>query len=170
MRRGFFVFQNQRLWRDLNRAQDELLKLAEEKQAVENALTTLESTDLAKEVELLTLKLATVEKERVAAGEETARLRAAQDNLRVRLERIPRALGVLDAMQAMYFGSGPTAAGIARIDGAASALGDAEITGLWTAAKATIDLEKRSWSGMLEGRVFSALLSQIREALRASAP
>lgn len=146
-------------------ANQALSDLKEQNSELEKELIAFKNTDLAKEVELLNLKLANTKKELADSQFAESNLKSQVETLKSNLSQIRPYNEAIDVIRQMYFGPGPSASGIAKIDAKIAALKDIEISNLWGQAKASINLEQRSWSGQYEGEVLGAIISRIRNLL-----
>lgn len=161
---GYFVRQSQLL-------QNQLANLKEEKSKVETEFALFKATDLAKEVELLQLKLKTVnrdfavkEKELVATLQEKAGVTLQLQTARANSTKIRSRLDAIDAIDRMV-GAGPNAETAATVDSKVATVKDASVTEAWTAAKQDIDFVKMSWNGNTIADVVMALTRSIRNLL-----
>lgn len=161
---GYFAYQNYAL-------QNKLAGLAEEKASIVTELAVLKATDLAKEVEIMQLKLKTAErdfaaKEKELAGalQEKASAALQLQTARANSTKIRSRLDAIDATERMI-GAGPNAQSVASVDAKISAVKDADITEAWAVAKRDIDFVKMSWNGNTIAGVVMALTRSIRNLL-----
>ncbi len=145
--------------------QSELTKTEKALNESEKALIYYKSTDLAKEAELLNLKLKNAERDLAVSQKETAATQARVKSLESNLAKIPAYLSVIDAIQDLV-ADGPTAAKLSVVDAKVSALSDQQMSSRWnTSGRPSIDLERRSWgSGIYE--MVKALTVKVRELIK----
>ena len=96
---GYFFWQNQVL-------ENQTAKLKDEKAKVETELAVLKATDLAKEIEVLNLKLQARDKELVDAKKNLSTIQTAFDSFRSDVNMIPKATSIISLMM-MTFGKQP---------------------------------------------------------------
>lgn len=162
---GIFFAQNSSLKKEAKTLQSELTKTQKSLTEAEKKLIYYQNTDLAKEVEILKLKLATAEKDLAASVDQVSSLQKRVDTLEANSDKIQLHLEAINAINEMFFGSGPSEKGVAQIDVKIAALKDSEITNLWQQAKAGIDTEKRSWGGDSIGRTLDKITSRVSDLL-----
>ena len=139
--------------------------LTQEKAGVEKELAVLKASDLAKEVELLSFKLKTVEKSLSESENEASRLGSRVQTLETSLNKIKPYLSAIDAVQKVVNGeTGITKASLANADPKISALKDPEISNYWRKAKDYINFDGdrvSSYDQRFFGYAISAIISRI---------
>ncbi|MEK7209761.1 MAG: hypothetical protein AAB670_02450 [Patescibacteria group bacterium] len=150
---GYFYTQHSSLRGEAKNLNQQLSRLQNEKTKIETELAVLKATDLVKEAEVLTLKLTTAGKDLSAvqkdlATAEKARSDIALDLYRLKnnLAKIPAYLNAIDAIGDVP-AQGPTRENVAVVDVKIAILKDDAVSSRWQAAKASIDIEKKSWMG-----------------------
>jgi len=117
--------------------EDNVSSLQEEKTQLEKDLIFYKNTDLAKDNELLRVKLENAEEDLTAA-------RSRVTVLETNLNKIEPYTDVISAIE--RFLSAPfTKNGLADIETKVSALGDAEVSNRWATARATVDFANNGW-------------------------
>ena len=140
-------------------------KLTQEKAGVEKELAVLKSSDLAKEVGLLSFKLKTAEKSLSESESEASRLGSRVQTLETNLNKIKPYLSAIDAVQKVITGEiGITKTSLANADPKISALKDSEISDQWRKAKDYINFDGdrvSSYDQRFFGYAISAIISRI---------
>jgi len=93
---GYFFWQNQNLSGQLNYARSQIAETKEAKSKVENELVVLKNTNLAKENEILRLKLKTAEKDLIQEKEAFSQFRS-------RVASIPQITDALSLITSLVF-------------------------------------------------------------------
>ena len=144
-------------------------KLTQEKAGVEKELAVLKSSDLAKEIELLSFKLKTTEKSLSESGSEVSRLGSRVQTLETNLNKIRPYLSAIDAVQKVVTGeTGITKASVANADPKVAVLNDLEISGYWREAKDNIHFDGgrvSSYNQRFFGDAISAMVSRVLNLL-----
>ncbi|MDZ4285958.1 MAG: hypothetical protein U1A23_03460 [Candidatus Sungbacteria bacterium] len=118
-------------------SQAQVTKLIDQKTRVETELSLLKATDLAKDNELLRLKLQNTEQNLAGAQN---RVKTLETNLN-KIEPFSNAISIIER-----FFSGPfTQKGLADIDTKISVLQDMEVSNRWTTARGTVDFANNGW-------------------------
>ena len=135
---GYFFRQNQAL-------ENQIAKLKDEKANVEKEFAVFKATDLAKENEILTLKLQRAEKDITERNEKIAALQkdlaGVQSRiamLEINLKKIKSYTAILVAFNHWQYDGSPyhiLDRDTSKIDAAIAALGDSEISQLWNSIK-----------------------------------
>ena len=118
-------------------SQAQVTKLIDGKTRVETELALLKATDLAKDNELLRLKLQNTEQN----------LTGAQNRVKTLETNLNKIKPFLDAVSTIerFFSAPFTQKGLADIDTKISVLQDMEVSNRWTAARATVDFANNGW-------------------------
>lgn len=155
---GYFFWQNAVL-------NDQLTNLKNEKSKVDTELAVLKTSDLAKEVERLSLKLKTTEQNLSKSEQEVSRLGARVNTLETSLTKIKPYLSAIDAVQKVVTAeTGITKASVANADPQVAALKDPEISDHWRKAKDYINFDGdrvSSYNQRFFGDAISAMVSRI---------
>lgn len=161
---GYFFYQNQIL-------QSQIVGLKDEKAGVEKELAVWQSTDLAKEAELLQLKLQAVEKDLAYEKKELAKVTKDKSDLVSQLQaiqsdsaKIKIRLDAVDALERMV-GAGPNAQSVASAGAKISSIRESDISDTWTIAQRDIDLVRLSWNGNTIADTVIAITASIRNLL-----
>ena len=152
---GMFFSQNRSLNNKLGTSQQALNE-------AEKALIYYKNTDLAKEVELLQLKLVAAQKDLVASQNDATTAKARVKTLEAGNAKLLAYLAAIDAIETMI-ANGPTPAGVATVDAKILVLNDSQVSAKWAQAKAGIDLERRSWSGESISDTVKTITLRIRD-------
>lgn len=155
---GFFFIKKQSL-------ENQLVSLKEEKTNVEKEFAMFKATDLAKEVEILQLKLKATEKDLSALQSEAPDLKARIRTFEAGVSKLESYLNAINAIENMV-GGGPTAAGVASVDSALNKLNDSSVSDRWANAKRGIDLDRKSWQGTSISDTVITITSRIRDFFR----
>ena len=134
---GYFYTQYSSLQGEAKSLNQQLLQVQNEKTKIETELAVLKATDLAKDNELLRLKLQNTEQ--VLAGAQS-RVKTLETNLN-KIKPYTDAVSVIER----FFSAPFTQKGLADIDTKISALQDTEVSNRWIAAKATVDFANNGW-------------------------
>lgn len=168
---GYFVWHNQVLSAQLNRAMEQVAELKEAKSEVETELAVLRASDFIKEIELLQLKLKTAEQNLVAkerglatALQEKSGLANQLQAARANSAKIRARLDAVDVVERMV-GAGPNAESVANVDSKIAMVKEAGVTEVWAIAKRDIDFARMSWNGNTIADVVMALTRSIRNLL-----
>lgn len=143
----------------------ELKTVSESLDDAEKDLIYYRNTDLAKEVQLLQLKLANAERDLATAQKEIANLQTKINNLETSISKTYLHLDAVAAMEG-FLGGPFTVSGLANIDAKISLLGDSQVMSQWLKAKETIDISRNSWSPQDFFDTVFLLNSRIRSLLR----
>ena len=138
--------------------------LKDEKTKIETELAVLKSTDLAKEAELLQLKLKNTEKELATAQNSITNLQNKNTALDANLRKITPYLDAISAIE-QALNAPFTAASLANIDTKINALKDSQITSRWSQGKSTIDISQQSWMPTDVFNTIFLISSRIRNLL-----
>ena len=118
-------------------SQAQVTQLIDGKIRVETELALLKATDLAKDNELLKLKLQNTEQDLAGAQ---SRVKTLETNLN-KIEPFPNAISAIER-----FFSGPfTQKGLADIDTKINVLQDMEVLSRWMTARGTVDFANNGW-------------------------
>jgi len=152
---GYLYTQNLASQNKIEQLNQQLSRLEDEKTKIETELMILKATDLAKEAEVLTLKLASAEKDFASTQKnlvivEKSRSDLALDFYRLKsnLAKIPAYLNAIDAMEDIA-AQGPNQTNVAAVDAKVALLKDDAISSRWQTARAGINIEKQAWMGGL---------------------
>ena len=152
---GYFYTRNLASQSKIEQLNQQLSQLEYEKTKIETELAVLKATDLAKEAEVLTLKLASAEKDLASTQKNLAIAEKFRSDLAIdfyrlknNLTKIPAYLNAIDAMEDIA-AQGPNEINVAAVDAKVAILKDDAISSRWQAAKAGINIEKQSWMGGL---------------------
>ena len=126
----------------------------------EKELIFYKNTDLAKEVEILNLKLTNIEKNLKSTESQLNSTQTQLKNLQTNTTKIKPYLDVINAIENLL-SEGPNANNVSNVNSKVSTLGDSEVSDQWAKAKASIDLEKSSWSGSEISATVSLITSKI---------
>ena len=126
----------------------------------EKELIFYKNTDLAKEVEILQLKLNSAEKKLESTESQLNSTQTQLKNLQTNTTKIKPYLDVINAIENLL-SEGPNANNVSNVNSKVSTLGDSEVSDQWAKAKASIDLEKSSWSGSEISATVSLITSKI---------
>jgi len=126
----------------------------------EKELIFYKNTDLAKEVEILQLKLNSAEKKLESTESQLNSTQTQLKNLQTNTTKIKPYLDVINAIENLL-SEGPNANNVSNVNSKVSTLGDSEVSDQWARAKASIDLEKSSWSGSEISATVSLITSKI---------
>ena len=143
---GYFYTQHSSLRGEAKNLNQQLSRLQDEKTKIETELAVLKATNLVKEVEVLTLKLVTAEKDLATVGKARSDIALDLYRLKNNLVKIPAYLNAIDAIEDVP-SQGPTRENVATADAKIAVLKDDAVSSRWQAAKASIDIEKKSWMG-----------------------
>lgn len=163
---GFLFTKNGSLTKQVQELNDQLKTVSDKLNDAEKELIYYKNTDLAKEVQLLQLQLTAAEKDLATSQQDASSAQARVKTLETNLAKIGPYLDAMQAISDMFFDTGPTDKGVARIDAKIAVLKDASISNVWADAKSGIDTERRSWSGESIGKTMSAIISQINSLLQ----
>ncbi|KKT82381.1 MAG: hypothetical protein UW79_C0007G0003 [Candidatus Yanofskybacteria bacterium GW2011_GWA2_44_9] len=161
---GYFYVQNSKLGVEASQLKNEVLQLKEEisqledeKTEAETALAILKATDLAKEAELLRLKLANIEKELNSSNQMVSELSTNMSKIRP----------YTDATTTIerFFNAPFTQKGLADIDTKISVLQDMEVSNRWMNARGTVDFANNGWGPHDFFQVVFLLNSRIKSLL-----
>lgn len=133
----YFYFQYSGLQKQIKDLNQQLLQIQDDKTKIETELAVLKATDLAKEAELLLLKLKTTEQSLSAAVKRTT-------ELETDMNKIKPYADVTTAIE-RFFSAPFTQKGLVDIDTRISILQDMEVTNRWMTAKATVDFANNGW-------------------------
>lgn len=158
----FYIFRQNSQLEAVKKAQ---AALNEEKVQLEKDLIFYKNTDLAKEVEILKLKLDTKEKELADSKGQVSNLQAKVVRLETNAPKIKTRVEIIAAIEKMFIGSGPTAAGVSSVDTKVASLGDSALSDAWEKAKSQINLNARSWEPQPINDVVDLITSQVRDFL-----
>ena len=163
---GLFFTQKQALETKNTSLQNELKNTQDEKRSIETELAILKATDLAKEAELLQVKLGSTEKSLAVAQGDVADLESTVQTFKTNNAKIPPYLNAIDAIEAVI-GSSGEASGIEDIDMKIAALQDSQVSRQWVVAKTGIDVEAGRISGWASDVNDTIILitSQVRKLL-----
>lgn len=151
----------------MSKATEQVAELKEAKSEVEKELAILKSTDLAKDNELLKLKLKVAEKDLVASQSEASRLTLSNTTLESNAKKIKAYFKAVDLLQQSFFGGGRLEYKLPEIGKAISALGDKALSDKWRDIEQTVraDLADDSWSPAPLGEMTDALINRIKNFL-----
>lgn len=143
----------------------QLANLKNEKSKVDTELAVLKASDLAKEVERLSLKLKTTEQNLSKSEQEVSRLGARVNTLETSLTKIKPYLSAIDAVQKVVTAeTGITKASLANADPKVAILKDSEISDYWRKAKDNIHFDGdrvSSYNQRFFGDAISTMISRI---------
>lgn len=148
-------------------AQNQATKLEASLHQAEKDLIYYQNTDLAKEVELLNLKLANAKQDLAASQKTATTAQARVETLEVNHGKIPGYLSAIDAIEDLTANEGPTAAKLSIVDAKINALADQAISNRWYSGggRSSVDIEHKSWgTGLYETE--EALTARIRELIK----
>ena len=148
---GYFIVKNQSLNQQLDSAVERNSMLTQE-------LTTFQKTDLGKEIEILKLKLASLEKE--AAG-----LKTKVTTYEANAPKATLYLRVIEEIRLTYFG-GNSPWDLAPIKARVDAVADKKLSQLWVEAERTTDPKRGSYSPNEVGALTSYIVTRINEMLK----
>lgn len=154
----YFFIQTQSL-------ENQVLELQDAKSKTETELAALKATDLAKEVELLNLKLKTAETGLATAQKEITNLRSQINDLTTNISKIEPYLNAITAIE-KFLGGPFTASNLGNIDAKINLLQDSQVTSQWLKAKENIDMARNSWSPQEFFDTVFLVNSKIRDLLR----
>lgn len=125
------------------------------------------NTELAKEIELLRLKLDDKEKELTASQKETSDLRDRNTSIAANIKKANAYLNVIDAINKVYLGKPPPPTwDLGDIDAKVSVANDVELTSYWKAVRDSTDTVPGDWSPEKVGKVMARAISKIYSLLR----
>src|SRR3990167_3576888 len=118
-------------------SQAQVTKLIDEKTRVETEFAILRASDLAKDNELLKLKLKNTEQDLAGAQSRVT-------TLETNLNKIKPFLDAISAIE-RFFSAPFTRSGLADIDTKISVFQDTEVSNRWMIAKGTVDFANNGW-------------------------
>ncbi|OGM58235.1 hypothetical protein A3A75_04315 [Candidatus Woesebacteria bacterium RIFCSPLOWO2_01_FULL_39_10] len=152
--------KNSSLNENIKLSNSQLEKAKAENSQFEKELIFYKNTDLAKEVEILQLKLNNAEKNLKSTESQLNSTQNQLKNLQTNIAKIKPYLDVIDAIESLL-SEGPKENNVSNVNSKVSTLGDSEVSDQWARAKASIDLEKSSWSGSEISATVSLITSKI---------
>ena len=138
-------------------SQVHVTQLKDEKTKIETELALLKATDLAKDNELLKLKLQNTEQDLAGAQ---SRVKTLETNL----NKIKPFIDAISAIE-RFFSAPFTRSGLADIDTKISVFQDTEVSNRWMIAKGTVDFANNGWGPHDFFQVVFLLNSRIKSLL-----
>ena len=138
-------------------SQVHVTQLKDEKTKIETELAVLRASDLAKDNELLKLKLKNTEQDLAGAQSRVT-------TLETNLNKIKPFLDAISAIE-RFFSAPFTRSGLADIDTKISVFQDTEVSNRWMIAKGTVDFANNGWGPHDFFQVVFLLNSRIKSLL-----
>lgn len=156
----FFYFS---LRSELDATKKSLEQVKEEKAKVDTELAVLKNTDLAKEVEILKIKLNISQRDLAQKGQDLASANNRLKTIEANRGKITSQLDAIEAVSSNYWKYTLTDPILDNIESKIKALGDSEILSLWTVARNQTTPNSANPSAVWD--VVSRILANVRNLL-----